>query len=64
MFMLSTVNDMPKNKYSLQCALETNQTVIDRLLRIAYEQQLFIMANKKTIYITEKGRRLLEAWNN
>lgn len=59
--MLSTISDCPRNKFSIMCALETNIRQINKFLIIAYENNLVTLDNKM-LYITEKGRRLLEVW--
>lgn len=63
MHVLVICKSTPSTKFALICALQTNNSVMDRLLRIAYENNV-LTYDDRLICITEKGRKLLEVWQS
>lgn len=53
----------PCKKFRLMCILQTNTPTLNSYLKLAYEYQLLTLEDN-IISTTEKGKKLLEVWDN
>lgn len=59
--LLSVLHTAPRKKFHLLCMTQTNTPSLNNLMSVC-ERYGLIITHEKKIYLTEKGRRLIEVW--